>query len=57
MLVYFCTKGQKTGERIIVPLDRHFVVYPRGAGVYKGAGLDEGDFYTGHHQLGVGLPV
>ena len=21
------------GERIIVPLDRHFVVYPRGAGV------------------------
>ena len=42
------------GERIIVTLDRQFVVYPigagvdEGAGVDKGAGVDEGDFpYTG----------
>ena len=28
-------------ERIIVPLDRHFVIYPGGAGVDEGAGLDE----------------
>ena len=40
-------------ERIIVPLDRHFVVYPGVAGVDEGAGLDVGDlfctglFYTG----------
>ena len=35
-------------ERIIVPLDRHLVVYTGGAGVDKGAGLDQGDvFYTG----------
>ena len=33
-------------ERIIIPLDRHFVVSPGGASVDKGAGLDEG-FYTG----------
>ena len=31
------------GERIIVPLDRHFVVYPGGAGVDEGAGGDKGD--------------
>ena len=29
------------GERIIVPLDRHFVVYPGSAGVDEGAGVDE----------------
>ena len=40
-------------ERKIVPLDRHFVVYPWGAGVDKGAGLDEGDlFYTGLFYTG-----
>ena len=30
------------GERIIVPLDRQFVVYPGGAGVDEGAGLHKG---------------
>ena len=36
------------GEGIIVPLDRHFVIYPGSADVDQGAGLDEGDlFYTG----------
>ena len=30
-------------ERIIVPLDRHFVVYTGGAGVDEGASVDEGD--------------
>ena len=35
------------GERIIVPLDWHFVVYPRSASVDEGAGVDEGAiFYT-----------
>ena len=29
-------------ERIIVPLDRLFVVYPGSAGVGEGAGVDEG---------------
>ena len=44
-------------ERIIVPLDRHFIVYPGGAGVVEGASVDKGDlfyirlFYTG--TLGV----
>ena len=28
-------------ERIIVPLDRQFVIYPGGACVDKGAGVDE----------------
>ena len=37
-----------TREHIIIPLDWHLVVYPRGAGEDKGAGLDEEDlFYTG----------
>ena len=45
-------------ERIIVPLDRHFIVYPGGAGVDEGAGLDEGDlFYTGSLPYKVGQPV
>ena len=30
------------GACIIVPLDRHFVVYPRTAGVDEGAGVDQG---------------
>ena len=35
-------------QRIIVPLERHFVVYTGIAGVDEGAGEDEGDvFYTG----------
>ena len=35
-------------ERIIVPLDQHFVIYTGGASVDEGAGVDEGDvFYTG----------
>ena len=29
-------------ERIIVPLDRHFVIYPGSAGVDEGASVDEG---------------
>ena len=29
-------------ERIIVPLDRQFVVYHGGAGIDEGAGVDEG---------------
>ena len=35
-------------ERIIVPLDRHFVVYTGDACVDEGTGVDEGDvFFTG----------
>ena len=35
-------------ERIIVPLDRHFVVYTGDAGVDEGTGVDQGDvFFTG----------
>ena len=42
------TSEAKLGERIIVPLDRQFVVYPGGAGVDEVASVDEGDvFYTG----------
>ena len=42
------TSEAKLGERIIVPLDQQFVVYPGGAGVDEVAGVDEGDvFYTG----------
>ena len=45
MLLCFVAKLR---ERIIVPLDRHFVVYTGGASVDEGASLDEGDvFYTG----------
>ena len=41
-------KYQPRRERIIVPLDRHFVVYTGGAGLDEGAGLHEGYlFYTG----------
>ena len=40
-------------ERIIVPLDQHFVVYPGGAGVDESAGVDEGYiFYTGLFYTG-----
>ena len=28
-------------EGIIIPLDRHFVVYPGGAGVEEGASVEE----------------
>ena len=43
--VYFSFKVR---ERIIIPLDRQFVVYSGGASVDEGAGVDEGDvFYTG----------
>ena len=28
-------------ERIIIPLDRQFVVYPRGVGVDQGAGVED----------------
>ena len=39
--------GSLGWEGIIVPLDRHFVVYPGGVGVDEGAGVDKGDlFYT-----------
>ena len=47
-------KAQVNGdiwEGIIVALERHFVIYPGGAGVDegasvdKGAGVDEGDFF------------
>ena len=35
-------------EGIILSLYRRFVVYPGGAGVDEGAGVDKGDlFYTG----------
>ena len=45
------------GEPIIVPLDQHFVVYPEGAGVDEGAGLDKGDlFYTGVFYSGYPTP-
>ena len=55
ILSYVQIKSRFSRERIIVPIDRHFVVYPGDAGVDEGAGLDKGDlFYTGHHQLGVG---
>ena len=50
-------KAQVNGdiwEGIIIALDRHFVVYPRGADVDEGASVDEGAgveeadfFYTG----------
>ena len=44
------------GERIIVPLDRHFVVYPGGAGVDEGAGVDKEDlFYTGLFYTGTSI--
>ena len=40
-------------ERIIVPLDQHIVVCPRGAGVDEGAGVDKVDiFYTGLFYTG-----
>ena len=36
------------GEGILVPLDRRFVVYPGGAGVEEGSGVEEVSlFYTG----------
>ena len=31
------------GERIILPLDRQFVIYPGGAGVDEGARVDKGE--------------
>ena len=34
-------------ERIIVPLDRHFIIYPGGAGV------DEGDLFFSTTATGV----
>ena len=43
-----CDVFSKLRERIIVPLDRQFVVYLGNAGVDEGASVDEGDiFYTG----------
>ena len=41
------------GERIIVLLDRQFVVYPGGAGVDEGAGVE--DIYTGKSLFYTGL--
>ena len=46
-----------------MPLDWHFVVYPGGADVDEGAGVDEGDlfytgvFYTGTHGVEEGAGV
>ena len=45
-------------EGMIVPLDWHFVVYPVGAGVDEGAGVDQGDlFYTGTHGVEEGAGI
>ena len=55
--------GRIIGERIIVPLDRHIVIHPGGAGVDQGAGVDEGDifytslFYTGTPRVDDEVPV
>ena len=43
-------KSQIKREGIIVPLDRRFVVYPRGASVDQGAGVEEVSLvYPGTH--------
>ena len=52
-------------EGIIVALDRRFVVYPGGAGVDEGAGVEDGGppvfytgvFYTGYPSSAMELPV
>ena len=47
---YSSAKGFTLREGIIVPLDRHFVVYPEGASVDKGADVDEGDLLNTSYQ-------